>query len=246
VRFVGISLRGESEGQTVRNEEQEPRAESSVLNPQSSVLEKETGRLEAFSDGVFAIAVTLLVLELRAPLPGTLHEGESLLHALLHEWPAYLAFVTSFATILIMWINHHNIFKLIVRTDHIFLLLNGFLLLTVTFIPFPTNVIAEYIREPEARTASVFYAGTFLLMAIAFNLVWRYAAHDQRLLARNVDMRLVRIINKQFQIGPLPYVLCVVVAVINGIAGFSLIIALAVYWALPEHLRPGPKLGRGE
>ncbi|MGI8857432.1 MAG: TMEM175 family protein [Thermomicrobiales bacterium] len=208
--------------------------------------ERQTGRLEAFSDGVFAIAVTLLVLELRAPLPGTLHEGESLLHALLHAWPAYLAFVTSFVTILIMWINHHNIFKLIARIDHTFLLLNGFLLITVTFIPFPTNVIAEYIREPEARTAAVFYAGTFLLMAIAFNLVWRYAAHDRRLLARNVDMRLVSIINKQFQIGPVPYVLCVVVALINAIAGFALIIALAVYWALPEHLRPGPKLERGE
>ncbi|MGI8690167.1 MAG: TMEM175 family protein [Thermomicrobiales bacterium] len=205
--------------------------------------EKETGRLEAFSDGVFAIAVTLLVLELKVPLPGTL-QGDSLLRTLLHAWPAYLAFVTSFATILIMWINHHNLFRLIVHTDHTFLLLNGFLLLTVTFIPFPTNIIAEYIREPEARTASVFYAGTFLLMAIAFNLVWRYAAHDRRLLARNVDMRLVGIINKQFQIGPLPYVLCVVAAIINAIAGFALVIVLAIYWALPEHMRPG--LGRGE
>ncbi len=84
--------------------------------------EKETGRLEAFSDGVFAIAVTLLVLELRVPLPGSLREGERLLDALLHEWPAYLAFVTSFATILIVWVNHHNLFKLINRTDHYFLL----------------------------------------------------------------------------------------------------------------------------
>jgi len=206
--------------------------------------EKQTGRLEAFSDGVFAIAVTLLVLELRVPLPGTLHEGESLLHALWHAWPSYLAFVTSFATVLIVWINHHNLFKLIVRSDHNFLLLNGLLLFVVTFIPFPTNVLAEYIREPDARTASVFYAGTFLVMAIAFNLLWRYAAHDGRLLARNADMRLIRIINKQFRIGPLTYVFCVVVAVINAIAGFALVIVLAVYWALPEHVRPGP--GRGE
>ncbi len=205
---------------------------------------KETGRLEAFSDGVFAIAVTLLVLELHAPLPDTLHEGESLLHALLHQWPSYLAFVTSFVTVLIVWINHHNLFKMIRRTDHNLLLLNGFLLLVVTFIPFPTNVLAEYIQKPDARTASVFYAGAFLAMAIAFNLLWRYAAHDGRLLARDVDMRLVRIINKQFQIGPLSYVACVVFAFINAIAGFALVIALAVYWALPEHLRPGP--GRGE
>jgi len=205
--------------------------------------EKETGRLEAFSDGVFAIAVTLLVLELRPPLPGTL-QGNSLLHTLLHAWPSYLAFVTSFVTVLIVWINHHNLFKMIRRTDHNLLLLNGFLLLVVTFIPFPTNVLAEYIREPEARTAAILYSGTFLAMAIAFNLLWRYAAHDGRLLARDVDQRLIRIINKQFQIGPLTYVLCLVGAVINAVAGFVFVIVLAVYWALPEHLRPGP--GRDE
>ncbi len=205
--------------------------------------EKETGRLEAFSDGVFAIAMTLLVLELRAPPPGTL-QSDSLLRALLHAWPSYLAFVTSFATVLIVWINHHNLFRMIRRTDHTLLLLNGFLLIVVTFIPFPTNVLAEYIREPDARTAAIFYSGTFLAMAIAFNLLWRYAAHDRRLLARDADERLIRIINKQFQIGPLTYVVCVVGAVINAVAGFALVTALAVYWALPEHLRPGP--GRGE
>ena len=208
------------------------------------VAERETGRLEAFSDGVFAIAVTLLVLELRAPLPGSLHEGESLLHALLHEWPAYLAFATSFVTILIVWINHHNLFRLIVRIDHTFLLLNGFLLFTVTLIPFPTNIIAAYIREPGARVAAIFYSGTFLAMAVAFNLLWRYAARGGRLLARDVDMRLIRTINEQFRIGPLTYVVCVVVAAINAIAGSVLVIVLAIYWALPEHVRPGP--GRGE
>lgn len=206
--------------------------------------EKQTGRLEAFSDGVFAIAVTLLVLELRAPLPGTLHEGESLLRALAHDWPSYLAFVTSFATILIVWINHHNLFQLIHRTDHNFLLLNGLLLMTVTLIPFPTNVLAEYILEPGARVASVLYAGAFLAMAIAFNLLWRYASRDGRLLARDVDMRLVGIINKQFRTGPLTYLFCVVVAIINAIAGFVLVILLAIYWALPTHVRPGP--GHGE
>lgn len=205
--------------------------------------EKETGRLEAFSDGVFAIAVTLLVLELRAPLPGTL-QGDTLLRALLHAWPSYLAFVTSFVTVLIMWINHHNLFKMIRRTDHNLLLLNGFLLLVVTFIPFPTNVLAEYIREPDARTAAIFYSGTFLAMAIAFNLLWRYASRDRRLLARDADERTIRIINKQFRIGPLTYIICVVGAAINAVAGFALVTALALYWALPEHLRPGP--GRDE
>ncbi len=205
--------------------------------------ERETGRVEAFSDGVFAIAVTLLVLELRAPLPEALHAGETLLDALWHEWPAYLAFATSFATILIVWVNHHNLFRLIRRVDHPFLLLNGLLLLTVTAIPFPTHVLAEYLREPGARTAAVFYAGTFLAMAVAFNRLWWYAQCGGRLLARDADPRLVRTINGQFRLGPLTYVLAVAVAALHALAGFAVVIALAVYWALPEHLRPGP--GRG-
>jgi len=201
---------------------------------------RETGRLEAFSDGVFAIAVTLLVLELRAPLPTDLHDGERLWDALWHEWPAYLAFATSFATILIVWVNHHNIFALISRTDHAFLLLNGLLLATVTIIPFPTHVLAEYIREPDARTAAIFYAATFLAMAIAFNRLWWYAQRDQRLLTHDADPALIRTINGQFNLGPLTYLVALVVAALHPVAGFALIIALAVYWALPEGLRPGP------
>jgi len=201
---------------------------------------RETGRLEAFSDGVFAIAVTLLVLELRVPLPPDLHAGERLWEALWHEWPAYLAFATSFATILIMWVNHHNLFALIRRVDHAFLLLNGLLLATVTIIPFPTHVLAEYIRELDARTAAILYAGTFLAMALAFNRLWWYAQRGGRLLAHDADPALVRVINQQFGIGPLTYLVALVVAALQPVAGFALTIALAIYWALPEGLRPGP------
>ncbi|HEX5501083.1 MAG TPA: TMEM175 family protein [Thermomicrobiales bacterium] len=205
--------------------------------------EQETGRVEAFSDGVFAIAVTLLVLELRAPLPADLRAGETLWDALRHEWPSYLAFATSFATILIVWVNHHYLFRLIRRTDHVLLLLNGLLLFVVTLIPFPTDVVAEYLRAPGARTAAVFYAGTFLAVAFAFNGVWQYARHDGRLLSRDADPRTIRTINQQFRMGPLTYLVAVAVAALNGLAGLALVTALAVYWALPAHLRPGP--GRG-
>src|SRR5882672_2129896 len=94
----------------------------------------ETGRIEAFSDGVFAIAITLLVLDLK--VPRALQDGRTLASSLGAMWPSYLAFVTSFATILIMWINHHRMFTLIGRADDRVMFYNGLLLLGVTVVPF--------------------------------------------------------------------------------------------------------------
>ena len=105
---------------------------------------KDTARTEAFSDGVFAIAITLLVLDIKVPqeLPESVRLGT----ALLQLWPSYLAFLTSFVTIGIMWINHHRLFTLIKRSDHWLLQLNGLLLLEDTFLPFPTAIVAEGLR----------------------------------------------------------------------------------------------------
>lgn len=209
--------------------------------------EKETERLEFFSDAVFAVAITLLVLEIKVPQ----HVEGSLLAALGHEWPMYIAYVTSFATILIMWVNHHNLFRQIVRSDHTFLLLNGRLMFGVTLIPFPTALIAEYIRQPQARTAAVVYAGAFLMIAIFFTVLWLYAAHDNRLLARDADRAFVANITRQFRIGPILYVVAVALAFINAIACFVYLTLLAVYFALPKGiaslLHPsGRRASRGE
>ncbi len=115
-------------------------------------MEKETGRLEAFSDGVFAIAMTLLVLELKVPhaAAGGELSAASLARNLLREWPGYLALVTSFFTVLIMWVHHHILFKLVGRPDAKLLFANGFLLLMVSMVPFPTAVVAEYLATPAA------------------------------------------------------------------------------------------------
>ena len=102
----------------------------------------ETARIEAFSDGVFAIAITLLVLDLK--VPRGLAEGRTLADALLAQWPAYLAFASSFMTILIMWVNHHRIFTLVGQSDERLLFYNGLLLMGVTVVPFPTSLVAEY------------------------------------------------------------------------------------------------------
>ncbi|QWV98768.1 DUF1211 domain-containing protein [Geomonas nitrogeniifigens] len=118
-----------------------------------SVAGNETGRIEAFSDGVFAIAITLLVLTIKVPTPSDLGAGHSLGSALLALWPHYLAFVTSFVTVLAKWVNHHRIFTFVRTSDHTFLYLNGLVLMLVTFLPFPTALVAEYLLRPEAKVA---------------------------------------------------------------------------------------------
>jgi uncharacterized membrane protein len=123
--------------------------------------EKETGRLEAFSDGVFAIAITLLILDVRVPRPPEdTAQAFDLGHALVRLWPALLAYVMSFVIILVMWVNHHLIFTVVRKTDRTFLFWNGLLLMFVTFVPFPTSLLSEYMGHgghDELRLAAMIY-----------------------------------------------------------------------------------------
>jgi uncharacterized membrane protein len=192
---------------------------------------KETARIEAFSDGVFAIAITLLVLDLK--VPHGVPEKTGLLRVLLAQWPAYLAFVTSFATIGIMWINHHRLFALIARSDHSLLLLNGLLLLFVTFVPFPTAIVAEYVQGRDQHVAALVYSGTFTVLAIIFNLLWRYASYKNRLLDRRADPDAVSAITRAYSFGPALYLVSFVLAFFNVPASLAVTVALAIFFALP-------------
>src|SRR5260370_33325631 len=138
--------------------------------------ERETARQEAFSDGVFAVAITLLVLGIQVP-PDKSGDG-ILLGALLSQKITLLAFVTSFATIGIMWINHHRLFTHIRRTDNILLILNLLLLLMIVFVPFPTALLTEHAVRPGQHLAAAVYSGTFGLTAIGSNALCRYAGHE--------------------------------------------------------------------
>src|SRR4030095_5462388 len=138
----------------------------------------ETARLEACSDGVFAIAITLLVLDLK--VPRELGQERTLDQALVAQWPAYVAFLSSFLTILIMWVNHHRMFTLIGRADDRLLFYNGLLLLGVTLVPFPTSLVAEYLRHEGQRVAALVYNGTFIFLGMCFNMLWRRAAVGDR------------------------------------------------------------------
>ncbi|HEV2118336.1 MAG TPA: TMEM175 family protein [Terriglobales bacterium] len=191
---------------------------------------KETGRVEAFSDGVFAIAMTLLVLNIKVPnvsRPGQLGT------LLWQQWPSYLAFIISFAFIGIMWVNHHRLFVHIRRIDHTLLVLNGALLLGVTAVPFPTAVLAQYLGKPDAKAAMMLYNGTYVVVAIFFNVLWRYASGGHRLLGDAADAAEVNRISRQYAFGPLLYLVCFALAYINVAASLGLNVALAIFFALP-------------
>ncbi len=202
--------------------------------------EKETGRLEAFSDGVFAVAITLLVLNIRIPgidlPPSKLPDDTNLWQALLNEWPMLAAYATSFAIIGIMWLNHHRLFVHIKRTNTVLLLINLLLLLIIVFIPFPTALLAEYIVHPDQHAATIVYSGTCFLMACCFNVLWRYASYRNRLLGRDADPHAVKAISRQYLFGPLIYLVVFGVAWINTLACVVLSFVLALFFALPARL----------
>ncbi len=190
---------------------------------------KETGRIEAFSDGVFAIAITLLVLGIKVPKAAELGAG-GLGPALIQLWPHYPAFVTSFATILAMWVNHHRIFTFVLRSDHFFLYWNGLLLLLITFMPFPTTVLAEYFLYPDARVAGAVFAGTLVAVALAFKGLWRYASKNGRLLGQRISPANVNQITRQHHYGPLMYSVAFVLSFLSVGLSVGVCLCLAVYF----------------
>ena len=196
--------------------------------PQSAD-EKQTGRIEAFSDGVFAIAITLLILDLRVPSVEEFGTG-GLAGALAHLWPSYLAFFMSFAVILVMWVNHHRIFSIIIKVDDAFMYWNGLLLLAVTTVPFPTALLAEYLLAREARTAAAVYAGVGFLIALAFTGLWRHATRQKRLLAPGSEEQVARL-SRQYRYGPFAYLAAFALAFVSSWASVGLCLALAVFFA---------------
>jgi TMEM175 potassium channel family protein len=193
--------------------------------------EKETGRTEAFSDGVFAIAITLLILEIRVPRA----EGQSLVDGLAQQWPSYAAYILSFLVIAVMWVNHHNIFRYIRRTDNTFLFLNSLLLMVVTAVNFSTALLADYILDPQnQQIAGLVYAGLNVVIAIFFNLLWRHASSDGRLLDHNVDPRLPQAITDSYRFGPPLYLVAFLLVFINVWLSVALQFGLALFFSLTD------------
>ncbi len=202
-------------------------------NPVVASEEKETGRIEAFSDGVLAIAITLLALELKVPTSSNSPDF-SLVQELLKQWPNDLAFLVSFLFILVIWINHHRLFTAIRRSDNTLLILNGLLLMSITLIPFATQLVAAFIESPDAKVAGMVYNGLFFMISIFFNGLWHYASYKNRLLSNKTDPKLVAFISRQYAVGPIAYLVALLIASINVPASLLLNLLLAVFFAIPN------------
>ena len=191
-----------------------------------------TNRLESFSDGVFAVAITLLVLTIAVP---AVHDPGSLAHKLGRNWPQYAAYIVSFMTIGIIWINHHGMISRLRAVDHTILILNLVLLMMVAVLPFVTSLIATYLREPGARDlAAAVYSGAFLLMGAVF------ALENGVILLRREDLLAVTLpLDRRRQIlrraagGVSPYAVATAVAFVSAYASLAICAAIGLFYALP-------------
>lgn len=191
-----------------------------------------TSRLEAFSDGVIAIAITLLTLDLKVPDPAT---TESLGHALAEQWPSYAAYVVSFLTIGIIWINHHAMVRRLREVDHTFLAINLVLLLTIGVLPFTTSLVAAYLGEGGEHVAAAVYAASLLAMAFAFFIANRTVLHAKpHLLREEIGPGERDLIYRRNRAGLLPYLVALGLAPLSGYATLALCGLVAGYYALPR------------
>lgn len=196
-----------------------------------NIHEKETGRIEAFSDGVFAIALTLLAIDLKAPLLSAINNA-SLAAALVERWTDYLAFVNSFAAVLLMWISHHGIFKIVRKTNTRFMLANGLVLFLVTAVPYPTSVLAKYILTDAASASAAFYAGYSVLVNGAFILLWRVASRHKELLQDGVTDDQTRKISRGLMTALPIYAAAAMLAFVNPWITVAICTSLWIYWAI--------------
>jgi len=185
-------------------------------------------RLAALTDGVFAIAITLLSLEVAVPIVEGAAGGEDLTEALFESWPSYVAYTVTFFLIGAYWINHHRMFNLLRGVDHKFLLLNILFLMAIAIIPFPNALLAEYAQDPELRgVAAAVYGFAMVALAAMFNLVWWYAGSNGRLLKPECDVVAVRKVLKSYVVGPVFYGVAVAFAL------FAPIVSLVLYVIIP-------------
>ena len=190
----------------------------------------DTNRLEAFSDGVFSIAITLLILEIKVP-----PSGSDLGRWLLNLWPSYLAYGMSFVVIGAIWINHHTMFDHIVRTDQKLLLLNTFHLMFISFLPFPTAILAQALHDgANEKLATSFYGGTLTIIGVLVTVMWNYAAREHRLLGAHISQHEAKSHGRRLLVGPVGYFGATLIALVAPWVALVFYIALNVFFLWPR------------
>jgi uncharacterized membrane protein len=194
-----------------------------------------TGRLEAFSDGVIAVAITLLVLNIQVPSLADTGRHGGLAGALARNWPVYAAYVTSFLTIGIIWINHHVMIGRLREADRTILFLNLLLLLSIGVLPFATSLLAAYLRQSNGQhVAAAVYSGSFLVMSLFFTALNRHillVKHDMlRPSISAVDRKRILI---RSILGVIPYAIATALAAVSSYVTLAICFAIAAYYAFP-------------
>jgi uncharacterized membrane protein len=211
--------------------------DESAGTPAESGLDeaRDTARTEAFSDGVFAVAITLLVLDIKIPRT----DDAFLVHALIQQWPQYLAYFFSFIMIGIYWMNHHHIFKYIRRVDQPLMLLNVMLLAWVALLPFGTGLLAAYVGRDRrlGQDAAFVFDVIALLCAISFSLVWRYAVRHKELLEPDVNSDVIATLSSDYRNGSWFFVLALALTFVSVPLSLGLTLAVSIYFALPAFKR---------
>ena len=190
-------------------------------------------RIEAFSDGVFAVAITLLVLNLQVPQLAATVVSRELVPKLFELWPRLLLYMLSFVIVGIYWVAHHNTFNYIKRSDRILLWLNLLLLLCIVFIPFPTALIGQY---PEQRISVVIYGGTLVITGLVLQLLWWYATSNHRLVDWDIDPQLVQMATRKNLTPPLIYLLAIGVSFLSVQISLIFFILVPVLYIFPSRI----------
>jgi len=186
-------------------------------------------RVEAFSDGIFAVAATLLILDISV-------SGHPLGKQLLEHWVSYGAYAVSFITIGIIWTNHHTVMHQLAHVDRFFLMVNVIFLMFIAFIPFPTRLLALNLESEGAQAAAITYGITLTGTAVLFNVLWRYAVHERRLLRHDAEQRVVDGIGRSYLVGPAMYLGATLVALASPIASAAIYAAIGLFYVLESSI----------
>jgi TMEM175 potassium channel family protein len=192
-------------------------------------FQKETLRIETFSDGVFCIAVTLLSLEIGVEVKNNATNA-GLFHALAAKWPICLAYVISFVNVLLAWIGHHSLFKQLHKTDNFVMITNGILLMLVALVPFPTKTLGLFLQTGALKAAVIFYTAYFVLISLAFRLLWHTAIRRKDLMMRGVTDLQIKQTTKNENLGLICNTIILAVAFINPWIALTLSFAMWIYW----------------